>query len=360
MKRILVQAGHQQPLEPGHEGATGAPGEAPLVAGIQSALVEMLDGDPRFDAVPVPGHIPRGLEVDAAIFLHADGATSPQARGYCFGYPLFPVNRRLADLIAAEIEALPGHPRRRTDNYTVNLARYYGFRRVATDGPEVVVEHGFVTNPAEHAWLRGHVTPLAAAEYAAVCRFFGLEPDRVTPSPGPRVTVRIRLLAPPRATLEQIGRHLTAGPTGAYSAAEVRRIARRYVDTARPVGLDPLLVVAQMSLETGNLTSHWSQPPRRNPAGIGVTGQPGAGLSFRDWRSAVRAHVGRLLAYALAIGEEDDAQRRLIDEALGWRPLPDRYRGIAPTLEGLAGTWAVDAGYAAKVRRIANEIQGGA
>ena len=30
--------------------------------------------------------------------------------------------------------------------------------------------------------------------------------------------------------------------------------------------LVPLLVVSQMVLETGNLTSFWSQPPRRNPA----------------------------------------------------------------------------------------------
>jgi Mannosyl-glycoprotein endo-beta-N-acetylglucosaminidase/N-acetylmuramoyl-L-alanine amidase len=356
MKRILVQAGHRPPLEPGHEGATGAPGEAALVAEIQAALVGLLEGDRRFEPVPVPGRIPPGLDVDAAIFLHADGATSPQASGYCFGYPLFPVNKRLADLIAAEIDLLPGHPPRRTDNYTVNLAGYYGFRRVVTDGPEVVVEHGFVTNPGEREWLCGHVASLAAAEYAAVCRFFGLEPRRGT-SPGSRVTVRSRLLAPPRANLAQVQRHLTARPAGAYTPADVRRIARRYFDAAVPIGLDPLLAAAQMALETGHLTSHWSQPPRRNPAGIGVTGQPGAGVSFPDWRSAVRAHVGRLLAYALPAGRENDAQRALIEEALGWRPLPDRYRGIAPNLTGLAGTWAVDPEYAGKVRRIANAIQ---
>lgn len=359
MKRVLVQAGHQRPLEPGHEGATGAPGEADLVAKIQASLVTVLGGDPRFEPVPVPGRIPGGIEVDAAIFLHADGATSPLAQGYCFGYPLFPVNKRLADLIAAEIESLPGHPPRRADNYTVNLAKYYGFRRVVTEGPEVVVEHGFVTNPAERTWLREHVASLAAAEYRAFCRFFGLEPRRTPAQPGISVSETSKLLAPPRATLTQAAGHLTSRPTGAYTAADVRRIARRYFDAAGPAGLDPLLAVAQMALETGNLTSHWSQPPRRNPAGIGVTGAPGMGLSFPDWRSAVRAHVGRLLAYALPIGKEDDAQRSLIDEALGWRPLPDRYRGIAPTLAGLAGTWAVDTSYAGKVSRIAKAIQEG-
>ena len=43
MKRILVQAGHQPPLQPGFEGQTGAPGEAGLVADIQHALVAMLN-----------------------------------------------------------------------------------------------------------------------------------------------------------------------------------------------------------------------------------------------------------------------------------------------------------------------------
>ena len=60
------------------------------MATIQSSLVRLLDGDPRFEAVAVPGQIPPGLDVDAAIFLHADGATSPQARGYCFGYRSLP------------------------------------------------------------------------------------------------------------------------------------------------------------------------------------------------------------------------------------------------------------------------------
>ena len=49
-----------------------------------------------------------------------------------------------------------------------------------------------------------------------------------------------------------------------------------------------------MAEETSHLTSFWSQRPRRNFAGIGVTGQPGAGLSFPDLKTAVHAHTGRL------------------------------------------------------------------
>ena len=112
-----------------------------------------------------------------------------------------------------------------------------------------------------------------------------------------------------------------------------------------------------MILETGNLSSDWSQPPRRNPAGIGVTGEPGAGISFPSWPKAVEAHVGRLLAYALPAGRENSAQRRVIEAALAWRPLPDSLRGVAPSLAGLARTWAADPAYAGKICRVANDIR---
>lgn len=88
-----------------------------------------------------------------------------------------------------------------------------------------------------------------------------------------------------------------------------------------------------------------------------MTGEPGAGVSFGSWPKAVRAHAGRLLAYALPLNGENSLQRALIDEALTWRPLPANRRGVASTLQGLAGTWATDLEYADKISRIANEIR---
>jgi len=124
------------------------------------------------------------------------------------------------------------------------------------------------------------------------------------------------------------------------------------------------MLLAQMIHETGCLTSWWSQRPRRNPAGIGVTGAtregapdapPGPGWTWDDrssfWREgwsfptwadhAIPAHLGRLLAYALTDAQASDAQRRLIDYALQYRSLPAGYRGCAPTITGLNGRWAV-------------------
>jgi hypothetical protein len=165
----------------------------------------------------------------------------------------------------------------------------------------------------------------------------------------------------PRAALDQCQRYLVArrarSGAGVYSEDDVRYIARLYFEATEPVGVDPLIAIAQMVVETGALTSNWSQPPHRNPAGLGVTGEPGAGLSFPNWTAAVHAHIGRLLAYTLPSGNETPEQRALIAEALQWRPLPANYRGIAPTLAGLARRWAADPEYAEKIAAKATEIQ---
>jgi N-acetylmuramoyl-L-alanine amidase len=176
MKRILVQAGHAPPREPGFESGTGTTREIELALGIQQSLVALLEKDARFTAVPVPGNIPDGVQVDAALFLHGDGSANQNASGYCFGYPRHPANERLASLLREEFDKIPGHPPHRIDNYTAGLRYYYGYSRVATAGPEVLVEHGFLTNPGERLWLFANMSKLAKAEYIAICRYFGLVP----------------------------------------------------------------------------------------------------------------------------------------------------------------------------------------
>jgi hypothetical protein len=175
--------------------------------------------------------------------------------------------------------------------------------------------------------------------------------------PFPMVTLDSSLIAPPRSTAARATSYLQTRPNGAYTAEDVREIVELYFSMAPTVGLDPLVAVAQLVHETAFLSSFWSQPPHHNPAGIGVTGEPGAGVSFSDWSTAARAHVGRLLAYALTGGGATQTQRALIDEALTHRPLPDTRRGVAPTLRGLTGTWGLDPSYSEKVVNHARGIQ---
>jgi Mannosyl-glycoprotein endo-beta-N-acetylglucosaminidase len=142
----------------------------------------------------------------------------------------------------------------------------------------------------------------------------------------------------------------------------VRAIAADYFTIAAPLGLDPLVAACQMIEETVHLSSFWSQSPRHNMAGIGVTGVPGQGVSFPTAQEGVRAQLGRLLAYALKVGTETAGQRSLIEEALKFRDLPSDHRGVAPTLRGLAGPgrWAADPQYAGKIAWIAGQVTGGA
>jgi hypothetical protein len=181
------------------------------------------------------------------------------------------------------------------------------------------------------------------------------EPAEETTDTRP-VTAETKLLAKARATPQALEAHMLGRDHGQYTDDDVRRIIGLYDAACKTAGLDLLLVVTQMIHETGNLTSFWSQRPRRNPAGIGVTGKPGEGVSFPSWEKAVRAHVGRLLAYALPKDSGNPEQRALIAEALEARPLHQNF-GAAAKLGGLTGTWAMDKEYDKKLARLANTIR---
>lgn len=165
-------------------------------------------------------------------------------------------------------------------------------------------------------------------------------------------------------------------PHGAYTPVSIGEIVRAYWRHAGAAGLDPAMVLAQCIHETGNLTSWWAARPRRNPAGIGVTGRmspakPAAGIwaqrdgiwvegvSFESWADhSIPAHVGRLLAYALPAGQGTAVQRDYIARALSVRPLPAHFRGVATTWQGLNGRWAVPGrDYDLKIVRIADAIR---
>lgn len=194
------------------------------------------------------------------------------------------------------------------------------------------------------------------------------------------VTGASTLLAPARCDVGHAVRYLSRrGVHQSYSQADLGIIANHYWTIAAQVGVDPLLAVAQMVHETGGLTSWWSLRPRRNPAGIGVTGEtsrakvaPGVdwqidlksnlwkrGYSFKDWGVAARAHLGHILVYAVKPDQMTDNQRQVVlfDPRAGMVPVS--FRGSAPRLSDLDGHWAVPGvGYGAKIASIANTIIG--
>ena len=189
------------------------------------------------------------------------------------------------------------------------------------------------------------------------------------------------LLAPtPPGLATRAAQAILTRPHGAYTDHDIAAvIVPAYIAQCAAVGLDAAIVLAQLIHETGSLTSWWSQRPRRNPAGIGVTGRTMAGqprsldwakrddgvwaegVSFESWNgAAIPAHLGRLLAYAVTDAAANDAQRQLIEYAMLIRPLPASYRGVAPTITGLNGRWAVPGkDYGQRIATVANRMLAG-
>jgi hypothetical protein len=161
---------------------------------------------------------------------------------------------------------------------------------------------------------------------------------------------------------EQAFRYIAAR-SNQYTPFDVNLIVQGYVEIGNAAGIDWFLALAQCAHETGSLTSWWCARPRRNPAGLGVTGRiaegtpelapPGAwvwdpdmerwreGLQFASWvEASIPAHLGRLLAYALPAGTGTPYQQFLIDYALALRPLPAHLRGSSQLITDLNGRWA--------------------
>jgi len=189
------------------------------------------------------------------------------------------------------------------------------------------------------------------------------------------------IIGPRRAYVTQarvVSAILSRRPTPTYTEWDfTKSIVPAYYEVCIQVQVDPLLAIAQTIHETGNFTSWWCQRPRRNPAGIGVTGhtqhsrpadittwaydaEKGLwryGLSFPSWQVAVEVHVGRLVAYALKASQYTDAQRYYAQLALAYRPLPEQFHGVAPTLKGLNGRWAYPGfTYATRIASAANYL----
>ena len=302
------------------------------------------------------------LNVQLAIEVHHNAAASHA--GFGCEMLIHPdtseKNRKLGRRIAALLHQQLGLNVRHGDGLVAD--GHLGFLRM-TRMSAMIPEISFVDNNTDRqiSGRPDYASKAGEALAQAICEHFG---KPFIPPHGPlqamgsgAVSPSSKLIASPRGRLEQVTAYLLARPH-AYSAADVKKIAGEYYASAH--GLDPLVAASQMIEETAHLMSFWSQPPRHNMAGIGVTGEPGVGVDFPSARAGVRAQLGRLLAYALKPGTETPDQRSLIEEALHFRPLPSDHRGVAPALGGLAGPgrWAADPHYAEKISRIANQITG--
>lgn len=225
------------------------------------------------------------------------------------------------------------------------IAKYHIARGMFVRHLDVATPPGRKTDPAHFPW----------DSFVSVLYSKPSPPPPAAPAP---LTNASPLIASARATQAQCVAAILKHPNGDYDQYDVASVVRSYF--AYSAGLDPLIAIAQMCHETAYMSSNWASRDHHNPAGIGITGAKGVGLSFANWELGVRAHVGRLLAYALRQGTGSAGQQVLVDNALALRGLPVAYRGSAPTLGGLNTRWAPSLTYTDRVIAIGNQIIGAA
>lgn len=171
----------------------------------------------------------------------------------------------------------------------------------------------------------------------------------------------------------------------AYDLVSVRSIVETVFNLCALVDIPAEIVIAQQFIETSDqadsdaelepYSSYWAKRPHRNPAGIGVTGAPGFGVSFPTWVDGIQAEIGRLLRYFLADGVGTEAQQALMSTALYWRKLDERAWGSCTQLKHLGAMhnpanaglprnkwvagWAWDGEfYGAKIANVATMLRG--
>ncbi|MCL2801626.1 MAG: glucosaminidase domain-containing protein [Treponema sp.] len=134
----------------------------------------------------------------------------------------------------------------------------------------------------------------------------------------------------------------------AVNAANALMMARLYIEEAAFEGVNHDIAFVQMCLETGYLKFGGDvKPEQNNFAGLGAIGGGEPGLSFPSARIGVRAQIQHLKAY----GSEAPLNGELVNPRFRFVR-----RGIAPTYEGLAGTWAADRQYGVKLKAMLERL----
>mgnify|MGYP002625102385 CR=1 FL=1 len=133
---------------------------------------------------------------------------------------------------------------------------------------------------------------------------------------------------------------------------QVERLAHYYVEEAKYEGINSDCAFVQMCLETGFLRfGNLVTPEMHNYCGLGAINAAHPGESFATEQLGVRAHIQHLHAYATTSNIK--LKNKLIDPRYKYVSP----RGKAPTIFGLAGTWAADKEYGAKLDKLLTKLE---
>lgn len=148
MPVLVVQMGHSGRTS----GATGAPGEMAFTEAVGAACYA-LDGVGGWSVRTIAADpAPSAYRGDAFVAIHADGSSNPAVRGACIGYQTSD-GRTFGSIWASSYVQRGWSGPWNPDNYTANLAQYYGVRTAVAEGNRraFIAECGTITNPDERA-----------------------------------------------------------------------------------------------------------------------------------------------------------------------------------------------------------------
>lgn len=125
----------------------------------------------------LPATIPPAYEADAFVSIHADGSTSTATNGFklATSWRTSRASQQLHDAIKAEYATATNLPW--DSSITVNMRGYYAFsyyrftHTVARTTPSVIVEMGFLTNPADRALMLNEPERVAGGIAQGILRY---------------------------------------------------------------------------------------------------------------------------------------------------------------------------------------------
>lgn len=163
MPTLVAQRGHV----PRRTGATGTAGEQEVVTAIAAELGKYKPDGWKLVVINADEPLER-YRGDVFVALHCDGSSNTDAHGASVGYQTA-AGSALAQKWKSEYVKQGWGRGFRPDNYTAGLRGYYAYKYAKQfTNTYIVVEHGFLTNAQDAAWIRSHYAECAKAVWMAV------------------------------------------------------------------------------------------------------------------------------------------------------------------------------------------------
>lgn len=255
-------------------------------------------------------------------------------------------NKELAALINDTIVKTLGTVNRGVKYWKLNNGtNYFGVLRNSGAINAMLIEHAFHDNKSDVKKWEANQIKLAEEMAKSIASYYGLT-ETTTPNP---VTADINIMGKTSLTKYQMVTYCNSKNKSPKLNCMIDELVDFYIKEGEIEGVDGAVAFVQAMHETGYFKFggdvDWTQ---NNYSGLGATGNGVKGNSFSSPQIGVRAQIQHLKAYA----STEPLKQECVDPRFKYVT-----RGKAPTIFGLAGTWAADKDYGTKLLSIYNHTK---